>query len=83
MAFAQVCDVAFLDRSCAYTHVARVCVRDGASYNIRGVRASGGTGVGMSPGRRRTFYIHREGIIFTGSLRKMRARARSCTQPNK
>lgn len=61
-----------------YVTAADACLRaNGASYNIRGVRASGGTSVGMSPKRGRAFYIHREGIIFTGSLKKMRARARA------
>lgn len=64
-------------RVCMCVTVADACLRaNGASYNIRGVRASGGTSVGMSPGRGRAFYIHREDIIFTGSLKK-RANARA------
>jgi len=78
----QVYETAFprpfhVRRACVCVTVADACLRvNGASYNIRGVRASGGTSVGMSPGRGRAFYIHREDIIFTGSLKK-RANARA------
>jgi len=71
----RVSSVVPCTRACATVDA---CLRaNEASYNIRGVRASGGTSVGMSPGRGRAFYIHREDIIFTGSLKKTRERARA------
>ena len=73
-------------RNCVSSAVsfARACViaADCVSACERGLVSEALGCPGMSLGRGRAFYIHRKGIIFTGSLKKIRERARAHRQIN-